>query len=73
MCESAVFFLPLTVERKAPTLYDTPLQLSENVSQQDLTERLIELGEDVTDSVQGVVTGRGHPLVLLQEVTRYKR
>lgn len=49
----------------SPTLPDTPLQLREDVGQQDLAERLVELGEDVADGVQRVVARRRHPLGFL--------
>lgn len=45
---------------------DTPLELCENVSQQDFTEWLIELGEHVTDGIQRVVTCCCHPLGFLE-------
>lgn len=50
----------------APTLSDTPLQLCENVGQQYFTERLVKLGEHVTDGVKRVVTRRRHPLGFLE-------
>jgi len=49
-----------------PTLPDAPLQLREDVLQQDLAERLVELREHVTDGVQGVVARRRHPLGFLE-------
>lgn len=52
---------------------DTPLQLCEDVNQQDFTERLVELSEHVTDGVEGVVTRGGHPLGFLQVYKKKKR
>lgn len=49
-----------------PTLPDAPLQLGEDVDQQDLAERLVELSEDVADGVEGVVTRGRHPLGFLE-------
>lgn len=49
-----------------PTLPYTPLQLCENVSQQDFTERLVKLCEHVTDSIQSVVARCRHPLGFLE-------
>lgn len=49
-----------------PTLPDAPLQLREDVDQQDLAERLVELSEDVADGVEGVVTRGCHPLCFLE-------
>lgn len=49
-----------------PTLPDAPLQLREDVGQQDLAEGLVELSEDVADGVEGVVTRGGHPLGFLK-------
>lgn len=57
--ENAVMF--------SPTLTDAPLQLSEDVRQQDFTERLIKLREDVTDGVERMVTRRRHPLGFLMK------
>lgn len=54
-----------TFWRLSPTLPDAPLQLREDVGQQDLAERLVELGEDVADGVQRVVARRRHPLGFL--------
>lgn len=51
---------------------DTPLQLCEDVNQQDFTERLVELSEHVTDGVEGVVTRGGHPLGFLQVYKKKK-
>lgn len=48
------------------TLLDAPLQLRENVHQQDFAEWLEELREDVTDGVQSMVTRGRHPLGLLE-------
>ena len=50
---------------KLLTLPDTPLQLLEDVGQQHLTERLVEVCEDVADGVQRVVTSGRHPLRFL--------
>lgn len=55
-----------TFWRLSPTLPDAPLQLREDVGQQDLAERLVELGEDVADGVQRVVACRRHPLSFLR-------
>lgn len=52
--------------RMTPTLSDAPLQLREDVNQQDLAEWLVELSEDVADGVQGVVTRGCHPLGFLR-------
>lgn len=52
--------------RMTPTLPDAPLQLREDVDQQDLAEWLVELSEDVADGVQGVVTRGCHPLGFLR-------
>lgn len=49
-----------------PTLPDAPLQLREDVDQQDLTERLVELSEDVADGIEGVVARGCHPLGFLE-------
>lgn len=43
----------------------TPVQLSQDVIQQDGAEGLKVLGEDVTDGVKCVVAGGGHPLRFL--------
>lgn len=51
---------------KTPTLPDTPLQLCEDVRQQDFTQGLVELCEHVTDGVQSVVTRCRHPLGFLR-------
>lgn len=54
-----------TFWRLSPTLPDAPLQLREDVGQQDFAERLIKLSEDVADGVQRVVARRRHPLGFL--------
>lgn len=56
--------------RTPPTLPDAPLQLREDVGQQDLAERLVELSEDVADGVEGVVARGRHPLGFLEAVGR---
>lgn len=48
------------------TLLDTPLQLCEDIFQQDFTEGLVKLCKHVTDGVQSVVARRRHPLSFLQ-------
>lgn len=52
--------------RTPPTLPDAPLQLCEDVDQQDLAQRLVELGEDVADGVEGVVARSCHPFSFLE-------
>lgn len=48
------------------TLLDTPVELSQDVIKQDVTEGLKILGEDITDGIQCMVAGGGHPLCFLQ-------
>ncbi len=48
------------------TLLHTPVELSQNVIQQDVIEGLKVLGEDVTDGVKCMVAGGGHPLCFLR-------
>lgn len=47
------------------TLLHTPVELSQNVIQQDVTEGLKVLGEDITDGIKCMVAGGGHPLCFL--------
>lgn len=49
------------------TLLNTPVQLGQDVIQQDITERLKVLREHVRDGVKCVVTGRRHPLCFLAD------
>lgn len=48
------------------TLLDTPVELSQNVIKQDVTEGLKVLGEDITDGIKCMVAGGGHPLCFLR-------
>ncbi len=48
------------------TLLHTPVELSQNVIQQDIIEGLKVLGEDITDGVKCMVAGGGHPLCFLR-------
>lgn len=50
-----------------PTLPHTPLQLGEDVHQQDLAQGLVELREHVADGVQRMVACGRHPLRFLEE------
>uniref|UniRef100_A0A6B0V983 Putative secreted protein n=1 Tax=Ixodes ricinus TaxID=34613 RepID=A0A6B0V983_IXORI len=46
-------------------LLDAPVKLDEEVVEQQVSQHVVVLGEDVHDGVQGVVAGGGHPLRLL--------
>lgn len=48
------------------TLLHTPVELSQDVIQQDITEGLKVLGEDITDGIKCMVAGGGHPLCFLR-------
>lgn len=49
-----------------PTLLHTPVELSQDVIQQDIVEGLEVLGEDVADGIKCMVAGGGHPLCFLR-------
>lgn len=51
------------------TLLHTPVELREDVVQQNITERLKVLCEDVTDGIKCVVAGCGHPFSFLHTNT----
>lgn len=68
-----VLYWPPSTWTWTPTLPDAPLQLRENVSQQDLTERLVKLGEHVADGIQCVVTSCRHPLRFLEANKKKKK
>lgn len=48
------------------TLLHTPVELSQNVIQQDVTEGLKVLSEDIADGVKCMVACGGHPLCFLR-------
>lgn len=48
------------------TLLDTPVELSQDIIKEDVTEGLKILGEDITDGIKCMVAGGGHPLCFLQ-------
>jgi len=48
------------------TLLHTPVELSQNIIQQDAIEGLKVLGEDITDGIKCMVAGGGHPLGFLR-------
>lgn len=52
------------------TLLHTPVELSQDVIQQDITEGLKVLGEDITDGIKCMVAGGGHPLCFLKGATQ---
>jgi hypothetical protein len=47
------------------TLLYTPVQLGQDIIQENITERLKVLSEDITDGVKCMVTGGGHPFSFL--------
>lgn len=48
------------------TLLHTPVQLRQDVVEQNVAQGLEVLGEDVADGVKCVVAGGGHPLGFLR-------
>lgn len=48
------------------TLLHTPVELSQDVIKQDIIEGLKVLREDITDGVECMVAGGGHPFCFLK-------
>lgn len=49
------------------TLFNAPLQLCKHIREKHFIQSLVELGEDVTNSIQCVITGGCHPLWFLEK------
>lgn len=57
------------MSRRVLTLLHTPVELSQNIIQQDVVEGLKVLGEHIRDGVKCMVAGGGHPLRFLRDNT----
>lgn len=60
------FLLLLLLLLLSPTLLHTPQQLTQHIVQQDGAEGVEVLSEHIHHSIEGMVTGGGHPLCFLE-------